>query len=84
MEVLMSQSTTSLGLRVCSRCLISMGTFPCFKLARMVAKRRLAKLRDEQQQGKGKGKTGGGFVRVKREGAGQVAGRPAIPENPRC
>ncbi|MBI5583800.1 MAG: 50S ribosome-binding GTPase [Deltaproteobacteria bacterium] len=36
-------------------------------------KRRLAKLRDEQQQGKGKGKAGGGFVRVEREGAGQVA-----------
>jgi hypothetical protein len=36
-------------------------------------KRRLAKLRDEQQQGKGKGKSGGGLVRVEREGAGQAA-----------
>jgi ribosome-interacting GTPase 1 len=36
-------------------------------------KRRLAKLRDEQQQGKGRGKSGGGLVRVEREGAGQVA-----------
>ena len=36
-------------------------------------KRRLAKLREEQQQGKSKGKSGGGFTRVEREGAGQVA-----------
>lgn len=36
-------------------------------------KRRLAKLRDEQQQGKGQGNSGGGFVRVEREGAGQAA-----------
>lgn len=35
-------------------------------------KRRLAKLREEQQQGRAKGKPGGG-VRVEREGAGQVA-----------
>ena len=35
-------------------------------------KRRLAKLRDEQQSGKAKGKSGGGFTRVEREGAGQV------------
>jgi ribosome-interacting GTPase 1 len=36
-------------------------------------KRRLAKLREEQQQGKTKGKSTGGFTRVEREGAGQVA-----------
>ena len=36
-------------------------------------KRRLAKLREEQQQGRSKGKSGGGFTRVEREGAGQVA-----------
>jgi ribosome-interacting GTPase 1 len=36
-------------------------------------KRRLAKLREEQQQGKSKGKSAGGFTRVEREGAGQVA-----------
>ena len=36
-------------------------------------KRRLARLREEQQQGRSKGKSGGGFTRVEREGAGQVA-----------
>ena len=36
-------------------------------------KRRLAKWREEQQQGKSKGKSAGGFTRVEREGAGQVA-----------
>jgi hypothetical protein len=36
-------------------------------------KRRLAKLREEQQQGRSKGKSGGGFTRVEREGTGQVA-----------
>jgi len=36
-------------------------------------KRRLAKLREEQQQSKSKGKSAGGFTRVEREGAGQVA-----------
>ena len=36
-------------------------------------KRRLAKWREEQQQGKSRGKSAGGFTRVEREGAGQVA-----------
>jgi hypothetical protein len=36
-------------------------------------KRRLAGLREEQRQGKGQGRSGGGFVRVEREGAGQAA-----------
>ena len=36
-------------------------------------KRRLAKLREEQRQGKSKDKSAGGFIRVEREGAGQVA-----------
>jgi hypothetical protein len=36
-------------------------------------KRRLARLRDEQQQGKSPGKSGGGLTRVEREGAGQAA-----------
>ena len=36
-------------------------------------KRRLAKWREEQQQGKSKARSAGGFTRVEREGAGQVA-----------